>query len=67
MELKEEQAMAALYALAFQSHLYGIESWIEDELSIKGACFNRTFMELKVLNCFNGLLAQAVSIAPLWN
>ena len=68
MELKEKYYWDARNAfIAFQSHLYGIESltaWRKFRIEIG---FNRTFMELKVVTVEEINRVQKVSIAPLWN
>ena len=53
--------------LAFQSHLYGIESGSCRTLRTFLMRFNRTFMELKVMGGHWPRLGRIVSIAPLWN
>ena len=50
MELKGAAICCVDELKMFQSHLYGIErNWVYQEDS-RWSCFNRTFMELKVIN-----------------
>ena len=51
----------------FQSYLYGIEIWKFRGISVCPHCFNRTFMELKSVNCNASEIQLCVSIVPLWN
>ena len=55
-------------SLRFQSYLYGIEMPIMNILMLTlSDCFNRTFMELKLLRGRRIDSRQEVSIVPLWN
>ena len=51
----------------FQSHLYGIESYLSVNTPFDELRFNRTFMELKATYLMLSARRTLVSIAPLWN
>ena len=67
MELKERKRKKAKSKPKFQSHLYGIESFLINTVRICLMSFNRTFMELKAILRSSVSCRFAVSIAPLWN
>ena len=67
MELKAEKPARLCCVERFQSHLYGIESYLSVNTPFKELRFNRTFMELKGGRRPVAHRPARVSIAPLWN